>query len=171
MFIEPGVLHDVVGILGNPPPTDSTFPFSGLRALRLCVLALNILHASRSHLSPLWGLGVWCMPPGYIHVAPLGLNTTQFAVGHPSYWLGYLAKYPMCCAIVLCSLSQEYCLTLLVSWVTQPLRIQPSRFPVCVRCVLALNFPYVSRYHLSPLWGFGCIWCMPRAINMPPLWG
>ena len=29
----------------------------------------------------------------------------------------------MCCAIVVCSLSQEYCMTLLVSWVTQPLRI------------------------------------------------
>ena len=27
MFIEPGVLHDVVGILGNPTPTDSTFRF------------------------------------------------------------------------------------------------------------------------------------------------
>ena len=30
----------------------------------------------------------------------------------------------MCCAIVVCSLSQEYCLTLLVSWETQRLRVQ-----------------------------------------------
>ena len=46
MFIEPGVLHDVVGILGNPTPTDSTVPFllfPPLRSLRRCVLALNCL--------------------------------------------------------------------------------------------------------------------------------
>ena len=43
--------------LGNPTPTDSTFPFSCLRALRLCVLALNFPYASRYHMSPLWGFG------------------------------------------------------------------------------------------------------------------
>ena len=45
-------------------------------------------------------------------------------------------------------------MTLLVSWVTHPLRIQ--LFPVLCAVAslrLALNFPYVSRYHLSPLWG------------------
>ena len=75
MFIEPGVLHDVVGILGNPPPTDSISLFPASSALlRPCVLALNFPYVSRYHLSPLWGLRYLCMPPGYKHAAPLGLN-------------------------------------------------------------------------------------------------
>ena len=83
MFIEPGVLPDVVGILGNPTPTDSTFPFSGLRALRLCVLALNFPYVSCYHLSPLWGLGVFGVcRVCYKHAAPLGLNAAKFAARH-----------------------------------------------------------------------------------------
>ena len=63
-------------------------------------------------------------------------------------------------------------MTLLVSWVTHPLRIQ-SRFSLrpLRRCVLALNILHASRYHLSPLWGFGCLVYAVCAINMPPLWG
>ena len=34
MFIEPGVLHDVVGILGDPTPTDSVFPSASVAPLR-----------------------------------------------------------------------------------------------------------------------------------------
>ena len=104
MFIEPGVLPDVVGILGDPTPTGSmvcdntTLRSSGARGLEV----------SRC----------------YRHIAPLERNAGQFAARYPSYWLGFLAKYPMCCAIVVCSLSQEYCLTLLVSWETQRLRVQ-----------------------------------------------
>ena len=62
-------------------------------------------------------------------------------------------------------------MTLLVSWVTQPLRLPFSRSPVFSFRVVALNNTF--RILLSPVAPLGlcCVWCMPRAINMPPLWG
>ena len=59
-----------------------------------------------------------------------------------------------------------------MGWGTQPLRIPRSRFP----CVLALNNPPVSRYHMSPLWGFGYLvhaacykHAAPLGLNAPVL--
>ena len=86
--------------VGEPNPYGFRFP---------CVVALN--NTSRillSHVAPLGLWCVWCMPPCYKHVAPLGLNArvhlssdglgnptptnsiplglnaAQFAVRHPS---------------------------------------------------------------------------------------
>ena len=99
-----------------------------------CVLRVIrvIRDSDKEHMSPRWGFGYLVCVACYKHVAPLGLNAGQFAVGHPSWGRDCLAKYPMCCAIVVCSLSQEYCMTLLVSWVTQRLRVQPcATIPHC----------------------------------------
>ena len=76
--------------LGNPTPTDSTFPFSCLRALRLCVLALNFPYASRYHMPPLWGFGYLVYAVFYKHVAPLGLNASL----SPSPFLPFLLLPP-----------------------------------------------------------------------------
>ena len=60
-------------------------------------------------------------------------------------------------------------------WVTQPLRVQasPSFFSPPLRslrrCVLALKFLPVSRYHMSPLWGFGYLVCRVFYKHAAPL--
>ena len=96
-------------------------------------------YASRYHMSPLWGFGVFgACRPCYKHVAPLGLKArTEFALHPPSYWLGFQAA---------------------LGWVTQPLRIQLSRFPVCVRMRPCVKFPLrFTLSHVAPLglWVFG----------------
>ena len=58
--------------LGDPTPTVSIPLFSA--SLLLGVLALNFLHISREHMSPLWGFGVFVYSVFYKHAAPLGLN-------------------------------------------------------------------------------------------------
>ena len=66
MFIEPGVLHDVVGILGNPTPTHTTsFP-------HLPILTRPVF---RFTCRPSGALGYLVHAACYKHAAPLGLNT------------------------------------------------------------------------------------------------
>ena len=63
MFIEPGVLHDVVGILGDPTPMGSIVRYN-------------------TTCRPSGALGYLVYAVFYKHAAPLGLNAAQFGVRH-----------------------------------------------------------------------------------------
>ena len=90
MFIEPGVLHDVVGILGNPPPTGST-----------------VCHNTTLRSSGARGLDV---SRCYRHVAPLERKASQINALHRRVrspcaggWVTHLLRVQPCATIRHCA--------------------------------------------------------------------
>ena len=145
--------HPSVGV-GLPRPTGwgtqplriqpSRFPLYPCNPL-ICVIG----DSDKWHMSPLWGFKIFVYRVCYKHVAPLGLkpmhqNSTASIVG---------AGLPRP-----------------TGWGTQPLRIQPSRFPLYPCNPLICESVIQTKRTCRPSGALRYL-CIACAINMSPRWG
>ena len=137
--------------LGDPTATVSTVRWCLGILIRVLRPIRLIRDSDQWDMSPLWGFGVFVCAACYKHAAPLGLSAAKLTACH-LYRRGLVSKP---------SGLGDPTATVSIPLFSASLLLG----------VLALNIPSrITRTHVAPL-GLWCVWCMPRAINMPPLWG
>ena len=101
-------------------------------------------------MSPLWGFKIFVCRVCYKHAAPLGLKAPMHQNSRDGPSRGGVKPRP-------------------TGWGTQPLRIQPSRFPLYPCNPLICRIGDSPDWYMSPLWGFKIFVCRACYKHVAPL--